>query len=158
MPTLERFNKDAYWDFLKTMSLDLDLIAFYIKQLGDFHRTAYVLKNMLYEIPYVNKSLFQQDIAKVVPSLTVEQLSPAVGYGGVRPQLIDKNQRKLVMGEGKINPGNGIIFNITPSPGGTTCLGTAEVDMRQICERLGAKIDEGKLKKTLLEGEYPILG
>lgn len=52
--------------------------------------------------------------------------------------------------------GNNIVFNITPSPGGTTCLGNGELDMRSVCTALGAKIDEEKLKRTLYQGEYPI--
>lgn len=52
--------------------------------------------------------------------------------------------------------GENIIFNITPSPGGTTCLGTAETDLKEICKQLGAKFDEAAFNKTLLEGEYPV--
>lgn len=35
----------------------------------------------------------------------------------------------LVMGEAKIDTGEGSIFNMTPSPGGTSCLENAEIDM-----------------------------
>ena len=53
------------------------------------------------------------------------------------------------MGESKINPGNGIIFNMTPSPGGTSCLENAEADLRIVTEFLSAKVDEDKLQRTL---------
>ncbi|HAD31390.1 MAG TPA: malate:quinone oxidoreductase, partial [Methylophaga sp.] len=51
--------------------------------------------------------------------------------------------------EAKINPGTGIVFNMTPSPGGTSCLENAETDMRLIASRLGATINESQLKQTL---------
>jgi malate dehydrogenase (quinone) len=54
-----------------------------------------------------------------------------------------------MLGEAKINPGTGIVFNMTPSPGATSCLENAELDMRFVVERLGASIDEARLKQTL---------
>ena len=54
------------------------------------------------------------------------------------------------MGEAKINPGNGAIFNMTPSPGGTSCMENAEIDMRIIAKHLGATIDEDALRYELL--------
>ena len=47
-----------------------------------------------------------------------------------------------MLGEASINPGNGIIFNMTPSPGATSCLGNAERDMREIVKHLGLNFDE----------------
>ena len=84
-----------------------------------------------------------------MPSLQLKDVTFAKGFGGVRPQLIDKKNSKLLMGEAKINPGNGIIFNMTPSPGGTSCLENAEADLRIVTEFLSAKVDEDKLQRTL---------
>ena len=53
------------------------------------------------------------------------------------------------MGEAKIDTGEGSIFNMTPSPGGTSCLENAEIDMRTIAKYLEAKIDEEALRKDL---------
>ena len=39
---------------------------------------------------------------------------------------------------------------MTPSPGGTSCLENAEIDLRTIAEHLGADIDEAALQKDLL--------
>jgi malate dehydrogenase (quinone) len=38
---------------------------------------------------------------------------------------------------------------MTPSPGATSCLENAELDMRFVAGRLGAKIDEARLNATL---------
>ena len=56
------------------------------------------------------------------------------------------------MGETKITDGDGIIFNMAPSPGGTGCLGSGEADMRTVARRLGAQIDEQAFERELLMG------
>lgn len=56
------------------------------------------------------------------------------------------------MGEAKIANDAGLIFNMTPSPGGTSCLGSGETDMRSIAAYLGARIDEEGLARELLMG------
>jgi malate dehydrogenase (quinone) len=39
---------------------------------------------------------------------------------------------------------------MTPSPGGTSCLENAELDLRTIAQHLGANIDETALQEDLL--------
>ena len=51
------------------------------------------------------------------------------------------------MGEAKLT-GDNIIFNITPSPGASTCLGNAYSDTSKIIEFLGGKF---KFKRRLLK-------
>ena len=53
------------------------------------------------------------------------------GIGGTRPQIVNNSLRKLEMGEAKI-VGDKIIFNITPSPGASTCLGNAYTDITNL--------------------------
>jgi malate dehydrogenase (quinone) len=80
-----------------------------------------------------------KDIKRLVPSLKLEDIKYAKGFGGVRPQVLNKTELKLMLGEASINPGTGIIFNMTPSPGATSCLGNAERDAKIVCKHL--KID-----------------
>jgi malate dehydrogenase (quinone) len=101
----------------------------------------YICKNIAFDIPIINRRLFLKDVRKIVPSLELADLSFAHGYGGVRPQLIDKIQKKMILGQASIDPGNGLRFNITPSPGATNCLGTAEQDLLKIQAHLGCKFD-----------------
>jgi malate dehydrogenase (quinone) len=54
-----------------------------------------------------------------------------------------------MLGEAKINPGTGIIFNMTPSPGATSCLDNAVIDMKLVAQKLGATVDEQRLEATL---------
>ena len=108
-------------------------------------------RNYLFEIPVYNKHLFVKDARKIVPSLTTDDIYYAAGFGGVRPQVLNKTEKRLMLGEASINTGKGIIFNMTPSPGATCCLGNGERDTRFICEYLGAKFDEEKFNQELVD-------
>jgi len=101
-------------------------------------------------VPILRRALFLRDARKIVPDSQFIDLKFAHHVGGIRPQLIDKDHRKLMMGEAKIDTGVGAIFNMTPSPGATCCLENAEVDMRKVAEYLGAKVDEATFAADLL--------
>jgi len=149
LPLLERYNISTFFEFLRVLRLDTNVLKVFwdLFKVSDIRN--YILKNFLFEVPGLRCWLFLKDARKIVPSLQLKDIEFAKGFGGVRPQLIDKNQSKLLMGEAKINPGNGILFNMTPSPGASSCLANAELDMRLIVSYLGAKVDEQKLQQQL---------
>ena len=149
LPKLERFKPGTYLDFFKTLNFDLHIVKIFWDLLKDSDIRNYVFKNFLFEVPLINKKLFVQDAKKIVPSLSVDDITYAEGFGGVRPQVLDKEKEKLMLGEASINPGNGILFNMTPSPGATSCLGNAERDMKIIVEYLGLEYDEVQFLKDL---------
>ena len=70
----------------------------------------------------------------------MSELKFAKGIGGTRPQIVNNTTRKLEMGEAKLT-GEKIIFNITPSPGASTCLGNAYSDTSKIIEFLGINLN-----------------
>lgn len=154
LPKLERFKNGTYLDFWKTLQLDSNVISALWKLIKDVEIRNYILRNFMFEIPLINKSLFLKDARKIVPSLKTSEFEYAEGFGGVRPQVIDKKQRKLILGEASINTGEGIIFNMTPSPGATSCLGNAERDLRYIVRYLGKTFDESRFNNELTDGEY----
>jgi len=149
LPILERYNYKTLPDFFRVFRFDRRVA----KVLWDLLRVRdirnYMFKNMLFEVPFLRKWLFLKDVRKIIPSIKHGDLTFAHKVGGIRPQLIDKDQCKLVMGEAKINTGTGAIFNMTPSPGGTSCLENAEIDLRSIAAHLGASIDDEALLKDL---------
>ena len=149
LPLLERYNNKTFFDFLRVLRLDSRVMRVFwdLFRIKDIRN--YIFKNFLFEVPLLRRWLFLKDARKIVPGLQLKDIEFAKGFGGVRPQLIDKKNAKLLMGEAKINPGSGIVFNMTPSPGGTSCLENAETDMRLIASRLGATINESQLKQTL---------
>jgi malate dehydrogenase (quinone) len=150
LPILERYNLKTLPDFLQVFRFDRRVakVLWDLVKVRDIRN--YMFKNMLFEIPFIRRLLFLRDVRKIVPSLKLRDLRFAHKVGGIRPQLIDKDNSRLLMGEAKINTGRGAIFNMTPSPGGTSCLENAELDLRIIAEYLNASIDETALKKDLL--------
>jgi len=151
LPKLERFKPGTYLDFFKTLNFDFHIVKIFWDLLKDSDIRNYVFKNFLFEVPLINKGLFVQDAKKIVPSLDVDDITYAKGFGGIRPQVLDKEKEKLMLGEASINPGNGLIFNMTPSPGATSCLGNAERDLHVIVKHLGLDYDEAQFLKDLTD-------
>jgi len=149
LPMLERHNYRTVADFLSLFSFDSGVMGTMWDLIRVKEIRNYMLKNFMFEVPYIRQHLFLQDARKIVPTLQLEDLTFAKHIGGIRPVMIDKNKRKLHLGEAKINPGNGIIFNMTPSPGATSCLQNGEQDLRIIAEYLGCTIDEQRLNEEL---------
>lgn len=149
LPVLERHNLSTLPDFLKVFSLDKGVLKTMGGLLGDWDILRYMLRNILFELPVIRRWLFLSDARKLIPSLKLRDISFAKGIGGIRPVMIDKVNAKLHLGEAKLNPGGGLIFNMTPSPGATSCLANAEKDMRTIASYLGAVVDEAQLSESL---------
>lgn len=157
LPKLERYKPGTYMDFWKTLRFDGKIATALWKLLREKDIRNYVFRNFLFEIPFLNKYLFLKDAQKIVPGLKLDEFHYAKGFGGVRPQVLDKEQQKLMLGEASIFTGEGLIFNMTPSPGATSCLGNAERDLKYIVQYLGKSFDQQKFNDELTEGEYCVL-
>lgn len=141
LPLLERNNLRTLGEYLQVLRLDgaVTSVLWDLLKVRDIRN--YIFKNVAFEVPVLNRRLFLQDARRIVPSLRLEDLQFAHGIGGIRPQLIDKTQHKLILGQANIDPGGGIRFNITPSPGATNCLHNAEQDLLRIQQHLGCRFD-----------------
>ena len=157
LPKLERYKSGTVLDFFKTLRFDSKIATALWKLLRDSDIRNYIFRNFLFEIPYFNKRLFLKDARKIVPGLKLDEFHYADGFGGIRPQVLDKDKQKLMLGEASIFTGEGLIFNMTPSPGATSCLGNAERDLKYIVKYLGKEFDEDKFNDELTEGEYCVL-
>jgi L-2-hydroxyglutarate oxidase LhgO len=133
VPTLERGRISTVSDFLDVFGLNAAAFLSYANILADRILLPYVLKNLLYDLPEVGPRAFLPHVQKVVPSVELDDIERAKGYGGVRPQIVDTKEKTLDMGEAKI-VGDDIIFNITPSPGASTCLKNAMKDTQTLME------------------------
>lgn len=151
LPLLERYNKRTFFDFIKVLRLDGAVLKVLWDLFSDGVIRRYLIKNILFEVPFMRRRLFLKDVKKIIPNLELKDVSFAKGFGGVRPQLINKNTKTLMLGEAKINPGEGIVFNMTPSPGGTSCLANAYTDLCIIKDHLGCQFDEQAFNKVLME-------
>ena len=133
VPTLERGRISTVGDFFDVFGLNAAAFLSYANILADRILLPYVLKNLLYDLPEVGPRAFLPHVQKVVPSVELDDIERAEGYGGVRPQIVDTTEKSLDMGEAKI-VGDDIIFNITPSPGASTCLKNAMKDTQTLME------------------------
>ncbi len=154
LAVLERYKGGkSFFQCLKTMNIDGNILKIFWDLLKDSEIRNYVFKNFLFEVPGINKGLFVQDARKIVPSLSTDDIEYAKGFGGVRPQVLDKDKQKLMLGEASINPGDGILFNMTPSPGATSCLGNSERDIKIIAEHLNLTFQTDKFLEELTDKE-----
>ena len=140
VPALERGELSTVSDFFDVFGLNLNSFLSYGNILADRVLFPYVLKNVFYDLPLVGKRAFLPHVQKVVPSVELGDLERAKGFGGVRPQIVNTAKRSLDMGEAKIT-GDDVIFNITPSPGASTCLKNAMRDTRQLVEFFDGEIE-----------------
>ena len=154
LPKLERYTRGTYLDFWRSLKLDRKVIRVFWDLMKDSTIRNYIFRNFAFEIPILRQKLFAKDAQKIIPSLKPEDLEYAEGIGGLRPQVINKTEMVLQLGEASIMPKNeNLIFNMTPSPGATTCLGNAYRDAKIVAERLGVKIDIEALANDLLDGK-----
>ncbi len=143
LPKLERYHSLHVKDLLHALNIDRDVTKVYLNLFADSTIRRYILKNFIEEIPLIGKEVFIEDARKLIPGLCVDDLTFAEGYGGMRPQIIDKLKHELLLGEAQISE-NGIIFNMTPSPGATSSLAIAMQDAIALCEHLGCTFDHAK--------------
>ena len=140
---LERHNSSTFLEYWKTFGLGLSPVLSLFKIIFDKILFYYIVINFLYDLPYIGKRLFIKQIRMIVPGINMNELKYARGIGGTRPQIVNNTTRKLEMGEAKLI-GEKIIFNITPSPGASTCLGNAYTDTSKIMEFLDNKFKFNK--------------
>ncbi|WP_435099405.1 FAD-dependent oxidoreductase [Halarchaeum sp. P4] len=133
VPTLERGRLNTVSDFLDVFGLNVASFLSYGNILADRILLPYVLRNLVYDVPEVGRRSFLPEVQKVVPTMELDDIKRAKGYGGVRPQIVDTKNKTLDMGEAKI-VGDDIIFNITPSPGASTCLKNAMRDTHTLID------------------------
>jgi malate dehydrogenase (quinone) len=148
---LERHNMSTFSEYWKTFGLGLRPILSLLNIISDRTLFSYIFINFLYDLPFIGKRLFIREVRKIVPSLKLSELRYAKGIGGTRPQIVNNTTRKLEMGEAKLS-GDKIIFNITPSPGASTCLGNAYSDTSRIIDFLDNeyKFDKAAFEKDLM--------
>ncbi len=150
LPKLERYKgNSSVPEFFKALRFDHNVAKILLDLMSDSVTRNYILRNFLFEIPYMGKNFFLEDARKLIPSIKRSDIKYAKGFGGVRPQVLDKKNRKLLLGEASVNPGTGILFNMTPSPGATSCLGNGWRDLKIICEYMGKSYYNGKFTEEI---------
>jgi malate dehydrogenase (quinone) len=152
LPKLERYHYSHFVEFLNALSPDRSVFKVFYDLLSDDDIRDYAFKNFLYEIPGIRRTEFVKELTKIIPTVDADDIEYAENIGGLRPQVIDKENETLLLGEAKIETEIGVIFNMTPSPGATSCLGNALEDAKRACEHLGAVFYREKFRQELEKG------
>jgi len=149
---LERYNYSTFTEYWKTFGFSIKPILSIIKISSDRVIFNYLLRNVVYDIPWFGKRSFLKEVRKIVPNVKHGEIKFARKVGGTRPQIINNSTKKLELGEAKI-VGDRIIFNITPSPGASTCLGNAFEDTMKLMDYLSGSFtfDRDRFERELVE-------
>ena len=149
---LERRNKKTIRDYFRIFKFNWDGFMSVKKIMFDKVYFNYMFQNYLYELPFIGTRIFAKNAQKIVPSIKKSQIKRDKGYGGTRPQIIDTKKRTIATGEARIE-GERAIFNITPSPGASTCLANAKRDAKELEKWLGKEVafDEKQMDNDLLK-------
>ncbi|NTW22768.1 FAD-dependent oxidoreductase [Candidatus Falkowbacteria bacterium] len=150
MPFLERNSLRTFTDFLSSSADSYSSLRALLKVVFEPTLFTFLCRSLVYELPYFGPRAFAKLAKKIIPGLTYADFKNGKTKAGIRPQLIDIQNRKLMMGEIGIT-GENIIFNITPSPGATSCLKNAAKNVEQIIGFFDGshKFDKARLETDL---------
>ncbi len=137
VPFLERGRFSTFGDFLKTSNFSPAGVATLFKIAADKDILLFMLKNMSYALPIIGKRLYAKEVQKIVPSVAPRDLS--FRPGGMRAQTVNVKKKQLELGETRFVDDN-IIFNVTPSPGASACLGAARENAVDVAEFFGDSV------------------
>lgn len=144
LPLMERHRLKTFWDFVKLPLVSLRGLRVLFRLLANRKLFGYVVKNALYDVPFIGPYLFLREARVIVPTLTYRHLKLRKGAGGIRPQIVNLKTGELEMGD-KTIVGENCIFNTTPSPGASVCLANAHRDGKHIARFLGKQYPVKKI-------------
>ena len=157
IPFLEKKKRTSFFDYMGIINARHDLGSFINIMSNEIVRK-YVFKNYKFFIPIYGKWLFLKEARKIIPTLNYSDIELFNGYGGTRPQMIDRTTHALNFGEAKIFGKNeNLIFNITPSPGASTAFGNAYNDVQSVLQMPGFKhykFDKSEYEKNFWKVIY----
>jgi len=146
---LEKGHPETIPDYISAFEKDIHTFETVRKILGNRDIQRIIDNNMLYSMPIIGKHRFVDNEArKIIPKIGYDDVWFDKSAGGIRPQIIDEQKRKLVLGEARLQR-EGLIFNITPSPGASSCVGNALEDASYITEYIDAEFDRELFNKEI---------
>ena len=148
-PLLEKHHPETFIDYAKSFDFDIPTMVSLKRILFNKDIERIIRNNAIYGLPVVGKYYFlKNEVAKIVPAMKYGDITFGERIGGIRPQIIDEKKKALVLGAGKIRE-PGLIFNITPSPGASSCIQAALEDVVDITKHIGRGFDVKKFEKDL---------
>ena len=151
LPILERRHPETFFEFIKSAGLDFSAAGSLVSILKDPIVFKFVATNFLFDLPLIGGWAFVKSACKIVPNLKPADFKGGRVLGGIRPQLVNKKTHKLLLGTAEIE-GENIIFNVTPSPGATACLKTAQSNTQKVISfwGRGAHFDKTRFSRDFI--------
>jgi len=150
LPVLERFNAKTARGFIESFHFSEGTAKTLFHLMKDKDIREFIYKNIGYEVPIHGKKTFLNEVLKIIPSMKLDDLNFAEHTTGVRPQLIDEQKAELLMGAAKFSDGDGVIFNMTPSPGATSAFANAMEDLVMVTKYLDRTINQESFESVFL--------
>lgn len=146
---LEKGHPETFTDYMKVFDFNEPTFESISNILFNKDIESILRRNAVYALPEIGRYEFlKMEAGVIVPSLKVGDLHFASGTGGIRPQIIDEKKRNLLLGASKLY-GDNVVFNITPSPGASSALGSGLEDSILISKTLGAEMLREKYEKEM---------
>lgn len=143
LPLMERHHYDTMKAYFDTGVLSWKGILTILTILYNRQLLWYVFKNSLYDLPIIGMYLFLKEARTIIPNIKYSDLELRRGAGGIRPQVVNMDTRKLEMGDSCIVSHKlKFIANTTPSPGATISIGNSLRDIIQFCAFDNSDFDE----------------
>jgi malate dehydrogenase (quinone) len=148
MPILEPRQWRTFWQFLDVFKFNWNTFKSVVKVNSDPAVIKFVSRHFFYDWPIIGRRAFVRIARKIIPTMRVGDLEYGSDFGGIRPQIVDTETQDLQLGEAKIVE-DGLIFNITPSPGASVCLANAKKDLNTIINYFDGEfaVDKKTLQK-----------
>lgn len=147
-PYLEKEDPSTFIDYLKSVSIDAHLIGSLWKISKNKELMDTFSRNISYTMPGGIARFVKYEVQKIIPSLSPKSVIQDRTARGIRAQPIDKKRRQIVVGEVELKK-DGSVFNISPSPGASSCLKTATENAEYLCDYLGMRFDKDLMNKEL---------
>ncbi|OGN10446.1 MAG: hypothetical protein A3J46_04950 [Candidatus Yanofskybacteria bacterium RIFCSPHIGHO2_02_FULL_41_11] len=154
LPLMERHHWETFFDFMQLPTFSTqEGIAAFLAIMNNNKLWQYAFKNMVYDLPVIGPAAFMKEVRHIVPTIQLSDLRLHRHAGGIRPQIVNLETKKLEMGDSTIE-GQNIIFNTTPSPGASVSMANGRRDAKKIVEMLNAMggnfhFDEEKFQREL---------
>lgn len=151
-PFLEKSRPSTIREYMGSIGFDIDYVKSISNMLSNGEIRNAFARNLAYSIPILGKYGFvRHEVKKIIPLLEYRDMTYDRTSGGIRPQIIDKSKRDISVGDAKLS-GEGIIFNITPSPGASSCLRIALENSLEIASHLGKQFDKDRFYRDFAGG------
>ncbi|HEY4506712.1 MAG TPA: FAD-dependent oxidoreductase [Candidatus Paceibacterota bacterium] len=151
LPLMERHRYGTFMHFMELPLLSsIEGLVSLFSIMNKNKLWGYAAKNLVFDMPIIGPAAFLREVRPIIPTIRYRDLKLRRGAGGIRPQIVNLETKKLEFGDSTI-VGRNIIFNTTPSPGASVSMANGHRDAQKVVEFLGPgyTFNEERFQKEL---------